>query len=226
LAGQFAVRAHLAASPGNVYPELSRPIEELPLEFTGPTSIQGEGRWVGAHLPDIDRLRERLKFQVDGLLSRAYRPTSGGPEVGLYAVYSRIGDDRKHHPEVCVRDVAGAPEDRSARAIVYLDSDNTRGVMRFRFRTRSDGYTTIYYWHYTLPAVSRAEQTFIQRLHQRLQNPAPSMTVQVSAFSPLEALAPVEKELIPALDEAIRKDYLPTGARIACDRLPIGLVRE
>ena len=50
-------------------------------------------------------------------------------------VYSHKGEDRKHHPEVCVREAAGKPEDVSARATLALDAERPE-----RF------YDQNYYW--------------------------------------------------------------------------------
>ena len=141
-------------------------------------------------------------------------------------VYSRQGDDRKHHPEICIRDASGATEDFAARRRIALDADGERTVMRFRFQTGTSQYTTVYYWHYTLEALPRKQLTGLRRLYLRQNHPVPSITMQVSLVADLNELEAVEKGFLVAVDSAMRKEQLPATARMGCRRLPIALIRE
>jgi hypothetical protein len=144
----------------------------------------------------------------------------------LYVVYSRIGADRKHHPEVCLREVGGAPEVAAARQILYVDAARQRSVQRFQFRTGVARLVTVYYWHYTFPRIPPEGQSLLQQLHQRLGRWPPSITVQVATTGGARQRAVVEETFLPAVDAALRQGVLPANARMACDRLPIRAVRE
>jgi hypothetical protein len=230
--GQFALQWHLERAQGTPYPALARDLSDFPLDLANPVaeSTAGEssvsGRWQGADRPDLEALRPRLGFVTEGLLSRVYQPVLGGPAVDLYMVYSRAAEDRKHHPEICIREASGAPEDLSARALLFLDDQGQRPVARFRFRTGTAQYLTVYYWHYTLDPVTPEGQTFLQVLHQRLSHPAPSITVQVSTTAPADELQPVERDFLVAVDAVLQRDHLPATARMGCDRLPIRAVHD
>jgi hypothetical protein len=138
-------------------------------------------------------------------------------------VHSRTGEDRAHHPEICVRDVGGAQEDRHGRAVLFLDGPaQRRPVQRFRFRMPgADDHTTIYYWHYTLDPLPNAQQSTMQRWHLRWSRRAPSVTVQVATAAAPADLPHVERSFLAAVDAALRAQYLPDTARMGCERLPI-----
>src|SRR5262249_17830118 len=121
LAAQFALTWHVRGGSDLIYPELRAPIAQLPLEFPSngeKSSQQANGGWIGKTNPNQDATRDKLPFVPEELLSRFYKRTDSTLLLNLYMVYSRQADDRKHHPEVCVRDVAGAPEDLDARNIL------------------------------------------------------------------------------------------------------------
>jgi hypothetical protein len=158
------------------------------------------------------------------VITREFVHTAKPVGVGLYMVYSRTGEDRKHHPEICIREVAGAPEDVSARGKVPL-AEAGRACQRFRFLGRADQSTVVYYWHYRLPPAP-ADRSVVQELHQRLAGSSPSVTVQVTLSGQRpDDLTLVETTLLPALDRAIRA-ATPDGTVVACDRIPIPLARD
>jgi Protein of unknown function (DUF3485) len=224
VAGQWALSHHLRAGGELGYAEIARPISQLPLVIAA--SSEGAEWWRGKTNPHEDVIRTQLPFTPDDLVSRTYVLDRSGFFVNLYMVYSRQGDDRKHHPEVCIRDVAGAPEDESARRILWLGDDITRPVQRFRFRTSATHHTTVYYWHYTFPRNVRDGETRLQVLHQRLSQPPPSITVQVSTLAEVAELDDIEKSFLTPLDQAMWKTYLPQGTTMATDRMPIALIRR
>lgn len=209
---------HLQAAPAE-FQQLTGKLADTPLRFG-----DAAGGWVGRDQVEYrEHLLPKLQFNWSEVITRQYLHTARPVGVNLYMICSPTGEDRKHHPEICVREVSGAPEDVSMRGKVPLSEDG-RECQRFRFLGRG-GSTAIYYWHYRLPPAPAARST-IQELHQRLAGTAPSVTVQVSLSgdSP-EHLALVEKTLLPALDRAIR-GVTPDGTVVGCDRIPIPLTRD
>jgi exosortase len=206
------------------YPDLRAPFANLPLEISTPGEIVSG--WMGRDISNLDAFRAKLPYQADDLLYRIYTPASGGRPLYLYLVYSRLGDDRKHHPEICIRDASGATEDFDARRQIHLDADGQRTVMRFRFRTGVGEYTTVYYWHYSLEAPPQRGQTLLRRLYQRQNYPVPSITAQVSLVADPREIEAVERGFLVAVDSALRAEQLPATARIGCNRLPIALIRD
>jgi hypothetical protein len=171
-----------------------------------------------------DATRARLPYQADDLLIRVYG-NGKGAVVQVYMVHSRAGEDRKHHPEICIRDVSGAPEDARFREQIPLSGSGT--AQRFRFQTGATRSVVVYYWHYTPTPTAEAGQTRLQRLHQQIGVAAPSISVQVSVGTDdHNTLQAVEQQLLPALDLAAHQRLLPPGTLTGCNRIPIGLVRE
>jgi hypothetical protein len=232
LAAQLALERHLDAAAAGAYPELKRGLDDFPQAVANPALPEPSpdnpwppATWYGEDRADREALRQKLDF-ADALCARTYHPEHVGVAVTLYMVYSRAGEDRNHHPEICIREVAGAPEELDGRALVYLDAAQERPVQRFRFRTSPTRSMTVYYWHYTLDPVFPAGQTSLQVLHQKLSHPAPSVTVEVSTYAqPVEQTA-VERDFLVAVDALLQRDHLPATARIGCDRLPVGVIRE
>lgn len=218
LVAQAALLFHLRASGPESFPLMRAPLAEIPTELA-------DG-WAGIDRADLDSLRGRLPYTADDLLLREYHYGAGGPMVQVYAAYSKIGEDRKHHPEICIREVTGAPEDLAARAKIPLDPEHKRQVQRFVFRTGTSGRTTVYYWHYTL-RTPEMQNSFLQTLHQRLGQSAPSLTIQVSTGSANpEELKFIENQLLPEIDTALRSRQLPASATIDTTRLPVTLLRD
>ncbi len=225
VAAQFALTAHLQAAGEASFPTLTGQLESLPLQLPDPTT--GRMAWAGLDLTDArDALRKKLPFVADDLLMRGYQ-NADGATVQLYMVHSRAGDDRKHHPEICIRDVSGAPEDLGFRRRVPLRSDGSAEAQRFQFQTGSSRAVVVYYWHYTLLPAPDASLTRLQSLHQRVGVAAPSVTVQVSTgVTDAKTLEAIEKQLLPALDAAARDRILPAGTETGCNRIPIALARQ
>lgn len=228
LLGQWLLLAHLAPANPNAYPVLRQPFANLPLTLSATPAdeaTEAGPTWVGVDLPNLDKLRAILPFQVDDLLNRGYQLRGTDLAGSLYLVHSRAGEDRKHHPEICIREVTGAPEDIATRATFSLSPESPRPVQRFRFKTGTQQFTTVYYWHYTVQPEPEAARSLLQQIHLRLGYPAPSVTVQVATSAPLERLGPIEQSLLPLLDAQLSSRHLPPS-RIACDRMPITLIRH
>jgi exosortase len=211
------------------YPELHAPFASLPLELTAFSRADEKNHgliWRGRDVPNLDEFRAKLPYISDDLLYRHYVAEKGRPTVTLYMVYSRQGEDRRHHPEICIRDASGATEDFGARRQMVLDSRGERTVMRFRFRTGIGQYTTVYYWHYSLESQPRSGQTTLRRIYQQQNHPVPSITVQISLVGDEKDVETVESGFLAAVDSALCRTQLPATARIGCQRLPIALVRD
>ncbi|MCE9531452.1 MAG: exosortase-associated EpsI family protein [Planctomycetes bacterium] len=222
---QVALKIHLQAAGADSFPGMAASLRVLPEQFT--FNDGGSNRvWNGHDRPELTELQARLPYAADDLLLRDYQLQGSGLVVQLYLAYSRIGEDRKHHPEICIREVTGAPEDLSARQLISLDPEQRRQVQRFVFLTGTTGRTAVYYWHYTLLPAS-TNNTFLQTIHQRLGQTPPSLTVQVSVNSAHQAdLKAIEASFLPALDAALRHEQLPASAVIGATRLPVALLRE
>jgi hypothetical protein len=223
VAAQFALAAHIRVAGELSYPPLAGPFESLPLVLNDPAT--GRPAWAGQDMTEVrDATRAKLPFRADDLLFRMYQNTNGAV-VQLYMVHSRAGEDRKHHPEICIRDVSGAPEDVTFRGQVPLNESTS--AQRFRFQTGATRCAVVYYWHYTPAPAANPGQTRLQTLHQRVGVTAPSVTVQVSVGTDdPRTLDAVEKQLLPALDLAARERILPPGSETGCNRIPISLARE
>lgn len=222
---QFGLTTHLRAAGELSYPTLMAPLTTLPLIVNDPAT--GQPMWKGKDMPGAaDAIRSKLPYRADDLLVRAYYNVDG-VGVQLYMVHSRAGEDRKHHPEICIREVSGAPEDLGFRAQVPIRPDGSARAQRFRFRTGVGRSIVVYYWHYTPVPAPDAGRSVLQRLHLRVGVAAPSLTVQVTlGTDDPRAIAAVEKGLLPALDRAAREQVLPPGTEAACNRVPIALTRE
>jgi exosortase len=225
VAGQFALAAHLREAGELSYPTLDRKLESLPLSVADPAT--GRPAWTGLDLSEArDAIRAKLPYAADDLLVRAYR-NADGAVAQLYMVHSRVGEDRKHHPEICIRDVSGAPEDLNFRKRVPLQPGGEGEAQRFKFQTGVGRVSVVYYWHYTFKPTPLADQTALQTLHQRVGVAAPSVTVQLTTWTDdPKTLEAVERQLLPALDAAARGGVMPPGTEAGCTRIPIALARD
>lgn len=220
----YGLTRHLAAADATSFPMARGEFSQIPLEF-GSTD-DSTLTWIGQDLTEHrERVRKVLPFQVDDLLYRGYRTADRTAHTQVYVVHSRTGEDRKHHPEICIREVSGAPEDLAARGKVRLSADG-REAQRFRFRTAGGHYMMVYYWHYTFTP-ERLATSPLQALHQRVGVPAPSITVQVSApGDDGRVIRAIEQSLLPQLDSAVQRQVLPENTAVGCDRTPIVLNRQ
>jgi exosortase len=222
---QLALLAHLRGITELSYPPLNGPLESLPLAI--PDARTGQVAWRGRDLVEsCAATRARLPFQADDLLVRGYQNTDGAV-VQLYMVYSRAGEDRKHHPEICIRDVSGSPEDVSFRKAVPLNSEHSTTAQRFRFQPGGGRAVVVYYWHYTPVPLPDPGRSRLQTLYLRVGMTAPSITVQVTAATDDSlVLDSIERQLLPSLDFAAHNRILPLETETGSNRLPIGLIRQ
>jgi exosortase len=218
---QFALASHIQVAGELSYPHLIGRFESLPQKITC-----GESSWIAKDQTEAtEATKAKLPFHADDLLIRTYQNRQGAV-VRLYMVHSRAGEDRKHHPEICIRDVSGAPEDLSFRKTVPLVADGSAEAQRFRFLTGSARSVVVYYWHYTLTPIPTSGQTRLQALHQRIGVSAPSVTVQVSTNTNDPATLDSIEALLQELDLAARMRVLPPHTTTGCNRIPISLARD
>lgn len=224
---------HLIEDPGVVYPEMALALSEFPQQLpahSGDMNLVSDkgiesAQWLSQDDPTNHVLAPKLRF-ADAFINRVYTSPKLGMSFGLYAVYSRHGADREHHPEVCLRDAGGALEVTRDRALVPLDAAGKALAQRFTFRSRGQPPITVYYWHYTfLPVPDQRRRTWLQEVYQRQLQRPPSVTVQVTArqLDPRQRCI-IEQHLLPLVHAAWQRQ-LPTALRVGHDRLPIRVVR-
>lgn len=219
-AAHYALVAHLASGPEGDFVGLRAELNSLPAEF--PTH---SGTYQGKEHPGRPQLLKQVPF-ADEVLYRLYAGPSGEGAFLLYAAYSKTGEDRKHHPEVCLREAAGTPEDLAGRAQVPIRAGGGAFAQRFRFQIGTGGFMHLYYWHYTLPRNEEGPRSPLQALHQRLTAAAPSVTFQATTYSGGEELARFEKDVLPAIDAALAAGPLPPGCEVGNGRIPVTFLQR
>ena len=158
-------------------------------------------------------------------LVRAYSDNQGHA-AAVYCVFSATGRDRLHHPEVCLRDAAGAVEIKQDRRTITLQPDTQRLAERFRYQRQRQERTLVYYWHYTFMPPITGEQSFLQRIHLKQYDRWPGITVQVQTnMNDPVAWQAVETTLLPELDRWLQQ-YIPAGAQLGAERLPVRFTHE
>ena len=132
-------------------------------------------------------------------------------------VYSRVGEDRGHNPELCMA-VAGQPEDPTAREIFPVEGHPV-GVYQYRFGRPGDRQL-VYYWHYTLVPPPEPGIDQIQRLYQRRRQLPASLTIELFAPELTPEDGKYAREFVHLVDQAVQEYVGPTAVR-GCDSLPI-----
>ncbi len=194
--GQFALRRHLAAAGEPAPQSLQKPLAELPLVLRD---------WHGQ-----DQRIDPERVIGDEVLRRSYRRDPGGTTADVWLVYSRKGEDRLHHPEVCMA-VAGQVEDPAGREAVAVPG-HAAPVQQYRF---GSGRTQqlVYYWHYTLPTAARGQLDALQLIHQHLLWRPASVTIEV--FAPERSPDDRERaqDLVRQIDAALQSHLPPKAVR-------------
>jgi hypothetical protein len=205
---QWALWSSLEA-PGLPKPvELLKPIKDFPMNLE---------HWRGFDRdPDDDQ-----KLYGDEYIQRYYVDPSREQHVALWLTYSRIGDDRNHHPEVCMV-AAGKVEDLAARQVCPVEGKGDP-VEQYRFTGPAGDRQWVFYWHYTLPSPEEKKLNALQRLYQRLRHRPSSITVEV--FAPDNSLSDVDsaRQFVRLVDAALRKHVGPTAIR-SSSRLQVTVV--
>jgi hypothetical protein len=206
--GQHRLESYVTA-PGPL-PEvpLTKALADLPLQL---------GEWEGTEREITD---EKLLY-ADQHLQRTYGHPGRRQILSVWLVYSREGEDRGHHPEVCMA-VAGKPEDVSGRAEIALPG-HPAPVQQYLFGARGD-QQWVYYWHYTLLPPKGEELSELQRFYQRLHRRPSSMTLEVFAPEMAEGDGDAAREFVALLDAAIQEHLGGTSVR-GSRRTPVTVIR-
>ncbi len=206
LVGQVALQRHLQAAGPLPWVPLARPLAELSRQI---------GDWRGRDVP----IRDPRSLYADEHLQREYVLPERNQALQVWIVYSRDGEDRGHHPEVCMA-VSGKPEDPRARRELPLPGGDAP-VQQYRYGRLGD-FQRVFYWYYTLSPPAGSADT-VQRLYQRARRRPSSVTIEV--FAPETGPGDVESasRFVALLDEAVR-DLLPDDAVRGSRRTPVTYV--
>lgn len=207
-ASQQLLRRHVEAAGPLMDMPLQIALDDLPLEL---------GDWRGQDRPIED---ERALY-ADQHLQRTYQHTQRPQSLTLWIVYSRDGEDRGHHPEVCMA-VAGKPEDTAGRRTCVVPGHPVP-VQQYRFGRPGD-QQLVFYWHYTLPPPDRAEVDSIQRSYQQLRRRPSSVTLEVFAPEFSDEDAEFARQFVSLVDAAIQQHVGPSAIR-GSQRLPVTVVQ-
>jgi uncharacterized protein DUF3485 len=205
---QSLLERHVTAAGPLPEVPLAQPLAELPRTL---------GDWQG-----VDRPIGDPKLQIgDERLSRTYVHKTRGQQISLWIVYSKEGEDRGHHPEVCMA-VAGRAEDPTERAELPL-AGHAAPIQQYRFGTPGQ-WTWVFYWHYTLMPAKAAQLSDLQRFYQRLHRRPSSATLEV--FSEENTPDDVEfaREFVKLVDAAVQSQVGPTAVR-GSQRKPVTIIR-
>ncbi len=182
------------------------------------------GPWKGQPHPEADKMAQLADF-ADALTMRAYFDNKGHAAT-VYLVFSATGRDRLHHPEVCLRDAAGAVELKHDRLTVPLQPNTQRYAERFRYLHQRQERTVVYYWHYTFMSPIKEDQSLLQRVHLKQYDSWPGITVQVQTnMNDPAGWKLLETTLLPEVDRWVN-EHVPAGTQVGTGRLPVRFTHE
>jgi len=211
---QWMLTRHLEAAD-TLPPVTQFSFNELPWQL---------GAWQGRPHPELDKVSRLVDF-ADDLTMRVYSDGKGHA-ASVYLVFSATGQDRLHHPEICLRDARGAVELKQDRRSIPLQSEPPRLAERFRYLRQRHERTVVYYWHYTFTPPISNRQSVLQRIHLNQYENWPGITVQVQTnMTDPDAWKLLETTLLPQLDRWFSAQ-LPAGAQIGTGRLPVRFTHE
>ncbi len=208
LAVQCGLGWHLSApGPLEAVP-LVEPLAAVPLQL---------GDWQGK-----DRApQEGATLYGDEYIQRDYTHRTRRQTVALWATYSHHGEDRGHHPEVCMV-VAGKREDPTVRQTCPV-GDEEHAVQQYRFAGPLGDRQLVFYWHYTMPPEDPPGITAFQKLYQRLRRRPSSLTVEVFAPESRRDDDQYAREFVELVDQALAAHAGPAAIR-GNVRLPVTVV--
>lgn len=175
------------------------------------------GPWTSKEAP----LQRPYDF-ADDWLRREYRNTQTGQELLLWMVYSDVGEDREHNPDVC-QAVAGQVEDRSFRQSIEV-AGHPAPVQQYRFGS-DDQHTYIYYWYYMLPSEQRERLSTVQQIYSEIRQPPAGMTIEVFAPETSEQTAQGAVEFVRLVDAQVQRFVGPKAARGSARR-PVKVITQ
>jgi exosortase/archaeosortase family protein len=210
LAAKTALFQHLQAAGPLPSVHLTSPLQAFPF---------GLERWTGQEAVTDPRF-----VYGDDHLSRVYQPGDHSQAFYLWMVYSATGEDRGHHPEVCMR-AAGMPEDPRGRKSLPAPG-HSQPIQEYRFGRAGEGEGLVgFYWYYTLEPPAAESASALQRAYQRCQRRPASLTIEVFTRVVAEQDVRVARDFVLAVDRAAQA-FLPAGAVRGSRRLPVFLVNE
>jgi hypothetical protein len=205
LAAQGALLAHLEQGNRVTPGKLTRSLSEFPMAV---------GDWIGTDQP----IEENLKYGDDHL-QRVYRNYKTGQQLVLWMIYSQVGKDREHHPEVCMK-ARGLPEDPTARETVPAPG-HAKPVQKYRYGHKGE-QQLVYYWHYRLPSTNVEQLNLLQRTYRDARHPPASITIEIFAPQQSEGDEVGAKDFMLAVDEQMQP-LVGESALRGNDRKPVSL---
>lgn len=205
-AARASLEAHVVSTDALATVGLEQPLDAFPAAL---------GAWQAIELPDdpgVDYADEHLR--------RGYQHGETGQVVMLWIAYSAAGEDRRHHPEVCMA-VAGRQEDRQARTTLAI-AGHDAPVQQYRF-AGAGASQYVFYWHYMLSAEQPDGSNRLKRLYRRLRQLPSSVTIEVFAPETSADDAAAAAEFVGLVDAALQS-HLPDRSVRGSTRLPITLV--
>ncbi|MCE9544126.1 MAG: exosortase [Planctomycetia bacterium] len=155
----------------------------------------------------------------DDHLYRVYQHSRSGQTVTLWITYSTTGDDRAHHPEICMA-VAGQPEDASRRGVVPMP-DGRQPIAEFVFGAVPESVAA-WYWHYALSAGRPQQSSALARLYHRARSRGESVTVELLGRDTSPEGLVGARNLAAMIDQQLCA-VLPPGAVRGSERLPVAI---
>ncbi|MEI7683396.1 MAG: exosortase/archaeosortase family protein [Planctomycetota bacterium] len=221
LALQLGLLAHMILGPTNTYAPLRDSFANMPKTLLWERVGKRPLTWEMETIVPEKEIRAKLPYQPVDLFYRRFYSPEMNVSANVYVVHSENGEDRKHHPEVCIRDVLQLPEDVASRAAVPLGDDPQRTVQRFGFNVGPSQNMAVYYWHYTFRPLQHEQQSWLQQLYATFDRSPPSVTVLVTSNASREQWPLLEQRLLAPLDFELRGKHLPPDVRMSSERLPI-----
>ncbi len=210
LGGAFAAQAALKNQLESDGPlpaaALQLPLANVPLQL---------GEWRGMDAPVTD---PKLQIGEERLWRQYIHAESKQPLV-LWMVYSKDGEDRGHHPEICMQ-VAGRPEDKSARQVCEIPGHKAP-AQQYLFGTPGDRQW-VFYWHYTLPPPQTSTH-WLARMYQRLRQRPASVTIEVFAPRVDDESGASAQEFVRLVDAALQAQVGANAVR-GSRRLPVTII--
>ena len=204
---QFLLMRYLDVVSDQPPVPLKKPLAAIPLRI---------GAWQGRNL----KIDEREEFG-DETVKRVYYHPQRKQRLTLWMVYSKVGADRSHHPEICMA-VAGLPEDRRSRRS-FAVAGHPEPVQQFRFG-RTGSMQRVFYWYYTLPRSERPDTDQLQRLYRKTHSRPSSVTIEV--FAPENVCDEKSaREFVQLVDAAVQA-HVGKGAVRESRRVPIAVHHE
>ena len=186
---------------------LVRELSEFPLEL---------GPWEC----DQQAVHDTPAAYGDDRLWRTYRHRETEQTLRLWIVYSARGEDRGHHPDICMA-VAGQVEDEQVRQTLPLPGEG-EPAQQYRFGS-SAGSQWVFYWYYTLAPRREEGVGALERFYRRMHFRPSSVTVEIFAAEHKAGAGSAAGQFAQLADGALREG-LPEGAVRGSRRTPVVVV--